>query len=77
MDAEADAEGLFENIVYLIEFARARLETDISLSCQTVAREEGTHCAIGEIHYPPRGDQPGARPSRRAASATTRSRDIR
>jgi hypothetical protein len=52
VDAEADTEGLFDNVVYLIEQARVRLWTEIELSCRTVGSEGGTHCAIGEIRYP-------------------------
>jgi hypothetical protein len=58
VDAGADAESLFENIVYLIEFSRVRLGTEISLSCRTVGVEGGTHCAVGEITYPPSGGRP-------------------
>jgi hypothetical protein len=52
IDAEPDSENLFENIAYLIEFARARLNTEIELRCQTVGVAGGTHCAIGRIKYP-------------------------
>jgi hypothetical protein len=60
LDAGADAQSLFDNIVYLIEFARVRLQTEIALSCRTVGMEGGVHCAIGRIDYPPKGDRPAA-----------------
>lgn len=52
VDAEPDSENLFENIAYLIEFARARLNVEIELKCHTVGAAGGTHCAIGRIKYP-------------------------
>ena len=58
IDAEADPERLFDNIVYLIELARSRLNVEIALTCRTVGVEGGTHCAIGEINYPPSDDLP-------------------
>jgi hypothetical protein len=53
VDAEADPQGLYDNIVYLIELARSRLGIEITLSCRMVGVQDGTHCAIGEISYPP------------------------
>ena len=60
IDAEADPEGVFDNIVYLIELARSRLNIEIALKCRTVGVEGGTHCAIGDISYPPSMNLPGA-----------------
>src|SRR5262249_31445227 len=60
IDSEADPERLFDNIVYLIELARSRLNIEIALTCRTVGVNGGTHCAIAEISYPATASLPEA-----------------
>jgi hypothetical protein len=60
IDSEADSERLFNNIVYVMELARSRLDIEIKLSCQTVGVEGGTHCAIAEVKYPQSVGRPAA-----------------
>jgi hypothetical protein len=52
IDSEADRDRLFDNIVYVTELARSRLNIEITLSCRTVGVDGGTHCAIADINYP-------------------------
>jgi hypothetical protein len=60
IDSESDPEQLFANMVYVMELARSRLNVEITLTCRTVGSEGGTHCAIGEISYPPIAGLPEA-----------------
>jgi len=61
IDAEADPEKLYDNIAYLIELARVRLNVEIALRCTSVGSDGGAHCAIGEIRYPANNGSPPVR----------------
>jgi hypothetical protein len=52
IDAEADPDLLFDNISYVTQLARVRLNVDIVLSAKQVGEPNGVHCAIADIKYP-------------------------